>query len=186
MPEIYHEIEIKFKVLDLNVIAEQLEKIGLQTQGQVFEKTWRFDTPNNDLEKAGKFLRLRNGIKKTLTFKRKVANKEFKEREEIELEISDLEKIKKIFENLGYTKILIMEKYRQKWSGQGVEICLDKMPMGNYIEIEGKREAIKEMVAKLSFDLNKKIVATYWDLWREYAKEHNIDNENIIFKQNEK
>ncbi len=33
-----------------------------------------------------------------------------------------------------------MEKYREKWEINGAEVVIDKLPMGNYIEIEGEEE----------------------------------------------
>jgi len=176
-----HEVEIKFKIINSSFIRKILKKQGAQFIGKAFEKTFRFDTTDKNLEQRGQFLRVRTGFKNVITFKRKIENKKFKEREEIELEISNPEKMRMILENLGFTKILIMEKYREKWRSDDKEIVIDRLPMGMFIEIEGEEKVIKEMVKTLGFDFKDKITGTYWDLWREFSKKEGIKDENIIF-----
>ena len=176
-----HEIEIKFKIDNPNLIRKILKREKMHFIGKAFEKTFRFDTTDKNLEQRGQFLRVRTGFKNVITFKRKIENKKFKEREEIELEISNPEKMMMILENLGFTKILIMEKYREKWRSDDIEIVIDRLPMGMFIEIEGEEKVIKEMVKTLGFDFKDRITGTYWDLWREFSKKENIKDENIIF-----
>jgi len=178
------EIELKFKVENSNLIRERLKKMGARFIGNAFERTLKFDTPANNLQSAGKFLRIRTGFKNTITFKRKIKpkDKDFKEREEIELEISDPEKMKKILENLGFTKKWIMEKYREKWVLGNAEIVIDRLPFGNFIEIEGAKKAIQKTTKLLGLNLKDGITATYWGLWEDYRKSKGIKDGNIIFK----
>jgi len=175
------EIEIKLKVVNPRLIHQKLKDIGAKFFGKVFERTVRFDTSDKNLEKRGKFLRIRTGFENTVTFKQKFDNKKFKERKEIELEISDPDKMRMVFESLGFKKIKIMEKYREKWQFGNTEIVIDKLPMGNFIEIEGEKRKIKEMVKILGLNFKDRIIATYWDLWKEFSKKEGIRNENIIF-----
>jgi adenylate cyclase class 2 len=181
MKKINREIEIKFEIKNPNLIRKILKNLKAKFCGKAFERTIRFDTPNNSLEKKGKFLRLRTGFKNVITFKRKIKSKNFKEREEIELEISDPEKMEIILKNLGFTKVRIMEKYREKWKLNGTEIVIDKLPMGNFIEIEGREKLIKKVVNLLGLDFKNRLVCTYWDLWKDFTKKKGIKNENIVF-----
>ena len=178
------ETEIKFKINRVEEIIQNLKKIGCKFEGKAFEKTIRFDTPSDELEKEGKFLRLRSGFKNVLTYKSKIENKQFKEREEIEIEVLHPEKIKLILEKLGFTKIKIMEKYRQKWSGGNVEIVIDKLPFGFFLEIEGKRSDITKTVSKLGLKMKNSSTKTYWDLWKEFSRKEGIKDENIVFNLN--
>lgn len=180
------EIELKFKIESPLSVGEKLKKAKAKFLGKVFERTFRFDTKSNDLKKQGKFLRVKVGFKNTLTFKRKAKLKDlkFKEREEIELEISDPKKMEIILRNLGFTKMTIMEKYRQKWHLKNAEISIDRLPkMGNFVEIEGKKKAIRKVVKILGLNFKDGITATYWDLWEDYRKKKGIKNENIIFNK---
>lgn len=176
-----YEFEIKFKIRKPNIIRKFLKNQGAQFLGKAFERTTRFDTPNKNLEEKGYFLRIRTGFKNTITFKRKIKNKKFRKREEIELEISDPQKMEEILKNLGFTKVLIMEKYREKWWLNNIEIVIDKLPMGIFIEFEGKERAIKEMVEILGLNFEDRIMGTYWDIWREFSEKKGIKDENITF-----
>lgn len=176
------EIEVKFKIANHGVIRKILIKNKAQFIGRAFEKTVRFDTPRGALQKDCKFLRLRSGFKNVITFKRKIKNNRFKEREEIELEISDLKKMKLILESLGFTRVLIMEKYREKWRLQDVEIVLDTLPMGKFIEIEGSKKSIVAAVKMLNLNFRNRIISSYWDIWKEYSRAAKINGEDIVFR----
>ena len=180
------EIELKFKIENPGLIRKKLRNLKAKFIGKAFEKTIKFDTKNDGLKKQGKFLRVRTGFENVITFKKKINkfDKNFKEREEIELEISDPEKMEKILENLGFTKKWLMEKYREKWILGNVEVVIDKLPkMGYFIEIEGSKRAIQKTAKILELDLKEGITKTYWGLWEDYRKEKSIKEKNIIFKR---
>jgi predicted adenylyl cyclase CyaB len=179
------EIELKFKIENPGLIRKKLRNLKAKFIGKAFEKTIKFDTKNDGLKKQGKFLRVRTGFENVITFKkrRNKVDKNFKEREEIEVEISDPEKMEKILENLGFTKKWVMEKYREKWILGNVEVVIDKLPkMGYFIEIEGSKRAIQKTAKILGLDLKKRITETYWGLWKNYCQGKGIKEENIIFK----
>jgi predicted adenylyl cyclase CyaB len=154
------EIEVKFRIQNPEQIRAKIAKDG-RLVGKAFEKTIRFDTEAKSLEKSGKFLRVRSGFSNTITFKRKIENNEFREREELELEISDLEKMRQIIKNLGFSRELIMEKHREKWHFKNTEIAIDTLPMGTFIEIEGEEKSIKEAAKTLGLNFEDKILDTY-------------------------
>lgn len=175
------EIEIKFKIGKPNLIRNKLKRHGAKFIGKTFERTLKFDTPANNLYKNGEFLRIRTGFKNVITFKRKLKSQSFKEREEIELEISNPKKMETILGKLGFTKKLIMEKYREKWQWEDIEVVIDKLPeIGNFIEIEGSKKAIRKTAKLLGLRLADGITATYWGLWEDYREKNGIKNENII------
>ncbi len=180
------EIEIKFKIDKPDFIRKILRNRKAKFVGKAFEKTLRFDSPDKILEKKNQFLRIRTGFRNVITFKRKIENKQFKEREEIELEIASPQQMKLILENLGFIRILIMEKYREKWRLSNAEIVIDKLPMGTFVEIEGEEKTIKEIVRILGLNFKDRIIKSYWDLWKEFSKKEGIKNENITFNSVEK
>ena len=128
-------------------------------------------------------MRVKTGFKNIITFKKKIkkSDKRFREREEIEFEISDPKEMEVILENLGFRKKLIMEKYREKWQRGSVEIVIDKLPFGYFIEIEGDKKEILKTIKNLELNFQDKITDTYWDLWEDYRKKHRAKDENIIF-----
>lgn len=177
------EIEIKFMIREdkIGFIQKKLKEQGGEFIGKVFEKTLRFDTPNKDLEARGLFLRIKTGFSNLITLKEKISDKNFKEREEIEFEISNPQKMKIILEKLGFTNIRIMEKYREKWRIKNTEIVIDILPMGIFLEIEGDKKSIKEMVKVLKLKFKNRITNTYWELWEEFSKRKRIESKDIIF-----
>jgi predicted adenylyl cyclase CyaB len=180
------EIEIKFKIESIEKLREKLKENGAQFRGKAFQKTFRFDTHEKKLEKMNKFLRVRTGFKKTLTLKEKIEDKNFKKRKETELEIEDPKKMTSILKKLGFTKILIMEKNREKWFFKKTEIVIDELPMGKFIEIEGSEDSIEKVIKILNLDSKKRILGTYWDLWRDFKKKNNLKGEDIIFEKDKK
>lgn len=85
-------------------------------------------------------LRIRKIEDKTiLTFKQRISNAtDFKQQTEHETEVANVDAIEAIIANLGFFKGIIYEKKRQKWKLKNVEVVLDELPFGLYMEIEGK------------------------------------------------
>lgn len=74
----YLETELKFKIKNPQTIQKILKKKGAKFLGKKLEKTFRFDTKNKELEKRGKFLRIRIGFKNIITFKQRIKSRDFK------------------------------------------------------------------------------------------------------------
>lgn len=91
-------------------------------------------------------LRLRKSdLRTTLTYKERVESESgFKHQIEFETEVSDVEAAEGIIERLGYTLAIVYEKHRKAWHFGDVEVVLDELPFGYYMEIEGEKEAIIE------------------------------------------
>ncbi|MDD5551647.1 MAG: class IV adenylate cyclase [Candidatus Pacebacteria bacterium] len=178
------EIEVKFKIRKPSGVRKILQKEKTKYLGKAFERTFRFEKPDDFLSKKGTFLRTRKGFKNTITLKKKIINKHFKEREEIELEIFDIEKMNTILKELGFTKVNTMEKYREKWLIGGCEVVMDKLPkIGTFLEIEGSPQKIKIISKKLGLNFKEKINDTYWDLWNEYWEDKKTKRANISFSK---
>lgn len=164
------EREVKFEVKNFPPLIKQLKKMNSIFVGQAFQRTIRLDTPNMDLEKEGKFLRVRSGFENALTLKIKRPNNRIYEREEIEFKIGNVENARKIFNSIGFSKEKIMEKRRSNWKLLNSVISLDELPFGKFIEIEGEEDEIFEISNKLGFDFSKRIIVTYWDLFDTFKK----------------
>lgn len=140
------EIEKKYHLSEnqREHILENLREINAEFKGEDFEENLIFQ--GGLCSKDGGILRVRKTSEKTiLTYKKSVQN-EFavKQRLEYETEVSDGEATLKIIENLGIEKILVYEKRRKTWRFRDVEIVLDELPFGSFMEIEGSVTAIAE------------------------------------------
>lgn len=133
------ELEAKFLVRDLSRLAARLAQLGaVQTGERVFESNLRFDTPARELGAGSRALRLRLDRGARLTYKGPpAAGAEVNERQEIEFSVSDFQAARRLLEALGYEVSAVYEKFRSTYRLGELEIVLDELPYGNFIEIEG-------------------------------------------------
>ena len=141
-----NEIEKKYR-LDAGQkadVLESLHEIGAQFQGEDFEENILFS--NDELFAKQAVLRLRRiGERTILTYKQKViSDSAAKHHIEYETEVADFDEISSIFASLNYHAVLIYEKRRRIWNFRKVEIVLDSLPFGEFMEIEGSLTAIAE------------------------------------------
>lgn len=177
--------ETKNKLLNLN--AELYKKRALETD-EYFDK-------KASLRKTGKVLRLRdNSIltykgheqnKQKNKYEKKQKNKQnmkqtMKIREEIEVMIDNAENLKKILEKIGFSVSARKEKYREAYVLNLTKICIDETPIGNYIEIEGTKEGVKQIAIALGFSEKQFIKKSYSTLWEEYARQHKIKGDMLF------
>ncbi len=140
------EIEKKFTLSNdqREQIMASLKEIGAEYAGEDFEENIIYR--GGVLREKGAVLRVRKiGEQTILTYKEPVDNAmAHKQRTEYETKVENAAEIINIIESLGYTKSLIYEKRRKKWNFRDVEIVLDELPFGIYMEIEGSITAIAE------------------------------------------
>ncbi|MFA6918976.1 MAG: class IV adenylate cyclase [Patescibacteria group bacterium] len=180
------ETEIKIKIEDIDNFKNKLISLNPIIEEEKFERTIRFDTPGEELEKKGIFVRVRSGFKNVWTVKKNIKdakdeNKYF-QRHEWEIEISDIETAREMMKVLGFEKEFIMEKYRSKYTLPDIEITIDRLPFGHYAELEGSKEAIDRLANILGINIEERITTTYWHLHDEYNIANNLSEQNIIFK----
>jgi adenylate cyclase class 2 len=133
------EIEAKFLVRDLSLIEARVVELGAElVSPRVFETNLRFDTPGRELAATKRALRLRRDHEVRLTYKGPPNPRaEVQERQEIEFGVGDFAAARRLLIALGYEVSAIYEKYRTTYRWREVEIVLDELPCGSFIEIEG-------------------------------------------------
>lgn len=133
-------------------LKAELEAAGAEFVGREFEENTIYS--NDHLRQIGAIVRIRKtDCRSILTFKRRIDNQfDIKQQIEHETEISDAAAAESIIAELGLTPVLVYEKYRDTWKFRLVEIVLDELPFGDYMEIEGSITAIKEAEILLSLD----------------------------------
>jgi len=162
------EVEVKFLVSALGPIRERLNRGGGDVIApRVFERNVRFDTPDEALLRRQELLRLRQDARVRLTFKGPAAEdaiSEAKVREEIELEVGDFDRMALILERLGLQPMQVYEKYRETYRWGNIEIVLDELPYGNFVELEGSEDGLKTVAAALGLDWSRRVLANYLGL----------------------
>ena len=168
------EIEKKYR-LNTRQYAQLsfvLEEIGAQLKGEDFEENTLYR--GGVLDEKNAVLRIRKIAGKTLlTYKRRIQNEfDVKQQIEYETEIGDAEEIENIIENLGFVRSLVYEKRRQTWNFRQVEIVLDELPFGLFMEIEGSITAIAEAEMFLGAEDFTVEHETYPRLTAKYGKKN--------------
>lgn len=179
------EVEVKFLTADLAGFRQRLLAAGAVLKGErVFERNVVFDTPDKHLLHSGKLLRLRQDKAVRITFKGELdeaSQSEAKVREELEINVSDFGTTAVIFQRLGFNPVLVYEKYRETFSLGNVEVVLDEMPYGNFVEIEGEEAGIKTAVARLNLPWDKRITTNYLKLMVDLKAYHRLDFDDLTF-----
>ena len=182
------EVEAKFQIDDLSAVRTQLLASGAKLKKpRVFEKNTVYDDSQQSLKKSLRLIRLRQDEKIKLTFKGPPpadveAVSEVKVREEIELEISDFDKMEQIIGRLGYQPAVVYEKYRETFDLDGVEVVLDELPYGNFVELEGAETAIKTVSGELGINWDKRMNTNYLGLLESVKVTYDLEFIDLTFE----
>lgn len=186
MPEVNNlEVEVKFLIDDLEAMRQKLLDTGAEVvRPRIYERNVRFDTGDNALLQKEELLRLRQDTAVILTFKGpseidRVS--EAKVREEIEVEADDFDRLAAILKRLGYEPKQVYEKYRETFHLDDLEILLDEMPYGNFIELEGTEPDIKATAQALGLDWQERILSNYLAMMGLLAEFHNLPFLDVTF-----
>ncbi|MFV9674789.1 MAG: class IV adenylate cyclase [Anaerolineales bacterium] len=176
------EIEAKFYLRHLEDIRKRvIAHDALLKTTRLLERNLRFDTPDRELAGNKHVLRLRQDNRTTLTFKRPRVQVET--RDEFEIEIDDFESGRKILEALGYAVTTLYEKYRETYQIDFIQVMLDELPFGCFVEIEGPSiESIRQMSDQLGLPWERRVQASYVELFDRIRRPLAIDFEEITFE----
>lgn len=178
------EVEVKF-LANLTAVRQKLLAVGAVVQSpRIFERNLVLDTAENRLYGRNQLLRLRQDTAVTLTFKGETAEdaaSEAKVREELEIQVSDFATAVTLLNRLGFYPRKTYEKYRETFCLNGVEVALDEMPYGNFVELEGPEAAIKAAAAALGLDWNQRLVTNYLALMDKIKAHYNLPFDDITF-----
>jgi adenylate cyclase class 2 len=179
------EVEVKFLVDDLAGWRERLLAAGaVSVKPRVYERNIRLDTADQALLKQLQLLRLRQDTAVRLTFKGPAPEdmvSEAKVREELEIEVGDFDTAVLIFQRLGFKPVQVYEKYRETFQLADVEVVLDEMPFGNFLELEGSEEGIKTAVASLGLDWSQRLTTNYLAIMAQLKAHYNLSFDDITF-----
>lgn len=179
------EVEVKFYAPELTAVRQRLVALGANLhKPRVFERNVRFDTPDERLRSDGELLRLRQDTAVRLTYKGippHPISSEAKVREELEIEVSDFDTAALICQRLGFRPLQTYEKYRETFVWRDVEIVLDEMPFGNFVELEGAESAIKETAVRLELDWSKRLLTNYLALMETVKTHYHLSFDDLTF-----
>lgn len=180
-----HEVEVKFRVDDVDALERKLCEAGFrQKTPPTREINTLYDLPGNPLRLRGEILRLRDyGGHFKLTHKSKGKNERHKTRIELETSVSDGSQVDGILRALGYSPIFVYEKFRSEWSDGLGEVVVDRTPIGNLAEIEGSPEWIDATAAKIGVAQSEYITLSYGALFEEWRQRARSRALNMTFSE---
>ncbi len=178
------ELEVKFYLSRPEDMQEKLSALGKISAPRVHEVNLRLDTPDLDLTMKGELLRLRQDTRARVTFKG-LGSEEggARLRQELEYTVSDFDTALKLFEALGYQVQLMYEKYRTTYHLGYVDVALDEMPTGDFLEIEGPDgESIHQATSLLSLDWERRILDSYTVLFERTCLNLGLSFRDLSFE----
>ena len=145
----------------IDTVKDRLQNAGAQFVGQEHEINIIYG--GGTLDEKGAILRVRKTSERVLlTYKRRTEGYgDVKHQIEHECEVSDADTIAAILGELDLSPRLVYEKNRETWHFRDVEIVIDELPFGWFVEIEGALTAIKEVEMLLDLDKLETVHETY-------------------------
>lgn len=112
----------------------------------------------------------------------------YKVRREVEVEVADPERLRRILEELGLRGWFRYEKYRTsyrfpgkyRWAGE-LHVELDETPVGVFVELEGPPEAIDRAAELLGYARSDYITKNYLALYLEQCRKRGIPGGDMLF-----
>jgi adenylate cyclase class 2 len=179
------ELEVKFYLSRRKELEEKLIAHGGQLKdARVLEINLRFDTPDLSLSKSGRLLRLRLDSRARLTYKGiGWIEGGARLRQELEFTVSNFDTTRMLFEALGYEVYMMYEKYRTTYTLGDLEVVLDEMPYGDFLEIEGPNgESIQAASQLLGLNWDARILDSYTVIFEHVRGQLGFDFRDLSFE----
>jgi adenylate cyclase class 2 len=180
------EVEVKFLVPDMKDMRQRLIEAGAQqAKPRLHERNVRFDDAHQGLLRNGQLLRLRQDDGTRLTFKGMAPDavqSEAKVREELEITVDDFEKAAAILQRLGYRPLQVYEKYRETFTLDRVEVVLDELPFGDFVELEGDEAQIRTVAQRLGLRWEQRILDNYLLLMERARAHYDLPFRDLTFE----
>ncbi|NOY70632.1 MAG: class IV adenylate cyclase [Deltaproteobacteria bacterium] len=178
------ETEIKFHILNKNSIRKRALSIGAVSEGRHEEYNLRLDDSRQSLLRGDRLLRLRRADTTTLTLKSPAPEKstDFKVHEELEVCMDDFDTMATIFNALGFTRVQVYEKIRETFKLGNTILCLDEMPFGTFLEIEGTCNAIVKTAGQLGFSWEDRIIDNYLSMFETIRRILGLKFSDLTFE----
>jgi len=167
------ECELKFRLAgpaDHARLRAALRKLGYRLEGTYDEENFRFVGPGKATRRTTLRLRvLDGGPRGVLTAKGEahfVAG--VKVREETEVDVTDAHATLDLLAQLGFQVLVIYRKHRSVWRQGAVNVTLDRLDFGHFVEVEGPLEEIPTVARTLGLDPARAVKDSYSIMARKH------------------
>lgn len=186
------ETEVKIQINDLDGLRQKLLHLNArQICERHFEENLVLDTAEGRLRAGACLLRVRKTKdRESVTFKGPPRPSGiFKSREEEETAVENADVLLEIFSQIGMKIWFKYEKYREEFSvptgsGQSGEVlaALDVTPIGQYLELEGSEEGIREAAIMLGLGESQFLRDSYYALYVRFCREQGKEPAHMVFR----
>jgi adenylate cyclase class 2 len=168
------EIEAKFRVVSHDRVRNRLSELRISVAGIEEQRDVYYASPTRDFGCTDEALRVRyTGDEVILTYKGpKIPSLGLKAREEVNIRVDSGKNMEMLLQHLGFSPAYIVEKRRERYEREGIEIGLDDVKgLGTFVEIELKEpgdhpEETIEMIKKELEIEGEHIPLSYLELLR--------------------
>jgi adenylate cyclase class 2 len=141
-----------------------------------------FTSPDGRIPANGSTLRLRrDGAQTYITFKGPVQPGPVKIRPEFETAVGSADTMDQILAGLGYRPTFRAEKYREEYSLNGLQVVIDDLPIGVFVEIEGDAASIEQAARLLGRTPADYCLDSYQRLHLNWCLARGIDRTDMVF-----
>lgn len=174
------ESELKFRVSgesDHAKLRAMLRKRGARLVGHYREENYRFNGPGKSTRNTTLRLRVLNGGPRGILTAKGPAKFEggVKIREETEIEVPDVHATLDMLQQLGFRVGWTYPKKRAVWRLDGVDVTLDVLDFGWFVELEGPAEVLPEVAHSLGLDVTGALRDSYSVMARKFQKTKKAD-----------
>ncbi len=180
------EIEVKLHMADLAPLRAALAAhAALLEQPRMLEVNLRFDTREGTLAQRREILRLRRSRDARLTHKRPARPAgELFGRPEVEVVVEDFEATREVLERLGFVVIVRYEKYRAQYRLGTVQVALDELPFGAFVELEGpSAQALEQAAHELGLPWSQAFQGSYLSIFNWLREHRGLTACNLTFAE---
>lgn len=123
------------------------------------------------------------GAEGVLTYKGLESRGKHKDREELQVHVSDPGRMREILARLEFVPGFRYEKYRAEYqrAGERGVATLDETPVGVYIELEGSPGWIDRNARRLGFRDSDYVTTSYYGLYVEHCRNLGLQPTNMTF-----
>jgi adenylate cyclase class 2 len=166
------EVEKKYRLTkdQRRAVEKRLRGLGIKPRPVEFEENTIYRGGN--LQPGNRALRLRrvNG-RAILTFKRRFPSKSsIKRQQEDETLLGNPDALNTILKALGFEPALVYEKRRTCWLVGKVQLLIDELPYGLFMEIEASEKDIRRVEKKIGALEFEAVDETYPTLTAKFGK----------------
>ncbi|MBZ5495052.1 MAG: class IV adenylate cyclase [Acidobacteriia bacterium] len=185
------ETEVKIELADIDEFREKLQLLNPSLlSARHFEDNFVLDYLDGRMRSRGCLLRVRKTKgKESVTFKgRPQPSALFKRREELETPVDSADTMLRILGQLGMEVWFRYQKYREEFSlaltsgpAGELKVALDVTPIGNYAELEGSEEGIREGAARLGLKESQFLRDSYYSLFLQFCRQRGEEPGHMVF-----